>query len=578
MRMPDRSTLAASVMEEFTAFSEALGSWLDSWVNEADKPKALARHVATLGTPERRQVQFLMESIEKINHSLIKARATSLLEFSNMVSDRDSRGVLDALLPQAKEGARTSNQSPTLLNGTMSSVPSASATTDATVPLDGPEPWGGPVTPGMSTRTPNASVVAEMQEEVNRKRMAAAERVSMGEAVESLMDVYLLSLTMNVIQRILAEMLASPEAIAQARSGTSTLASHFIASALPQIEKLLRFEPSLFQENLFAKTTRGLSKGTNNIVWRGMVYRARVLDSLFVSHDIYVLPKAISVATREVKSISLSHIVPWVAVTGGYDKIIRLTDSQSKRTLGQFVGHKSIVTAAVLTPDDTLLVSGACDHTVKVWASQTGQHLRTLSGHEDSVLSVDVSPDGTLIASAGMDKTVRLWKTETGDPVRLLKGHRSWVKTVKFTPDGQSVISGGIDRRVIVWSINSTKSKFTLDAHTGYVLDLDVVAPNLLITTSRDRSVKIWDYNTGHLLRSHTGHPSWPSVVKWSPGGAMFACASFDNLVLIYDTISGELLRQILVHNDGILSLAWAADGLSLMVGTVGGKLQILPL
>ena len=58
----------------------------------------------------------------------------------------------------------------------------------------------------------------------------------------------------------------------------------------------------------------------------------------------------------------------------------------------------------------------------------------------------------------------------------------------------------------------------------------------------------------------------------------MFACGSFDNYILVFSTASGQLLRQIRVHNDGILKVLFSKDGRYIICGTSDGKLQLLPL
>ena len=52
----------------------------------------------------------------------------------------------------------------------------------------------------------------------------------------------------------------------------------------------------------------------------------------------------------------------------------------------------------------------------------------------------------------------------------------------------------------------------------------------------------------------------------------------FDNYILIFNTASGQLLRQIRVHNDGILKVLFSKDGRYIICGTSDGKLQLLPL
>ena len=65
-------------------------------------------------------------------------------------------------------------------------------------------------------------------------------------------------------------------------------------------------------------------------------------------------------------------------------------------------------------PDGQRAVTGSFDKTVRVWDLKTGACLKTLMGHTGSVWSVSVTPDGRRAVSGSEDETVRVWDLETG--------------------------------------------------------------------------------------------------------------------------------------------------------------------
>ena len=70
-------------------------------------------------------------------------------------------------------------------------------------------------------------------------------------------------------------------------------------------------------------------------------------------------------------------------------------------------GHTDAVYAVAFGPEGALAVTGSFDKTIKLWETKTGKETKTLTGHEGLVLSVDVSPDGSAIASGGADNRAR---------------------------------------------------------------------------------------------------------------------------------------------------------------------------
>jgi WD40 repeat protein len=61
---------------------------------------------------------------------------------------------------------------------------------------------------------------------------------------------------------------------------------------------------------------------------------------------------------------------------------------QSTRFLKKFRGHSRFVTSVSLSSDGKLALSGSYDKTLKLWDVKTGNCLRTFEGHQEEVLTV----------------------------------------------------------------------------------------------------------------------------------------------------------------------------------------------
>jgi len=63
--------------------------------------------------------------------------------------------------------------------------------------------------------------------------------------------------------------------------------------------------------------------------------------------------------------------------------------------------------------------------------------------------------------------------------------------------------------------------------------------PNVLVTGSWDKTVKLWDLSTSTCLSTMRGHGSDVMSVSWSPDGARLASGSRDKTVRLWDASTG---------------------------------------
>ncbi len=257
--------------------------------------------------------------------------------------------------------------------------------------------------------------------------------------------------------------------------------------------------------------------------------------------------------------------------SGSDDKTIRLWNLNTRQAIATLYGHSQAVKSVAFSPDGKILATGSDDKTIKVWDVNTTQEIRTLFGHSHAVKSVIFSPDGKLLASASWDKTIKLWNVYTGEEICTLSGHQLQVTSVAFSPQGKLLASASFDRTVRLWELPSTESSeffacrrtfekrpmYTLSGHTWAVLAVAFTPDGkLLATGSDDKTIKLWDVNTGQLIRTLLGH-SWSVVaVAFSPDGETLISGSWDKTVKLWKVSTGQEIATLSGHLDSISAVA----------------------
>lgn len=206
--------------------------------------------------------------------------------------------------------------------------------------------------------------------------------------------------------------------------------------------------------------------------------------------------------------------------SAGVDTTVRIWNADDGSPIGPaLTGHTAWVMALAswTTPDGARRVASAdFDGTIRVWDPESAVEVcPPLTGHDGCVRSLVAwtDPDGSArLASGGFDATIRIWDPQTGSAIGApLTGHRGRVPALVAWTDGQGVArlasAGGDDATIRVWSLGEhPESGLILHGHDAGVWALtvwtDPESGPRLASTGYDGSIRLWDAETGAVLRT----------------------------------------------------------------------------
>ncbi len=180
----------------------------------------------------------------------------------------------------------------------------------------------------------------------------------------------------------------------------------------------------------------------------------------------------------------------------------------------------------------------------------------TASGFYQSGLDIEMHKDNCYLG-AGMPKS----EAVNLEPLFVDQGHQNIVRAITTSIDGRFIVSGSDDKTVKLWDMEKGHLIKTLEGHDGYVLSVFISPDNRrIVSASSDKTVKLWDLEGGHLIFTLEGHKDWVNSVFVSQDNQLIVSGSSDRTVKLWSMESGCLVKTLEGHNRAVLSVFISPD------------------
>ncbi|TVP60884.1 MAG: WD40 repeat domain-containing protein [Nodularia sp. (in: Bacteria)] len=190
-------------------------------------------------------------------------------------------------------------------------------------------------------------------------------------------------------------------------------------------------------------------------------------------------------------------------------------------------------------------------------------------GHSESISDVDQLLDKI----AHLQQKLTLASPYLG---YTLTAHSGKVASVAISSDGQVLVSGGADKTIQIWNLQTGKQIRTFTGNKGEISSVAISPDSKFLAVGSSEhprsNVKVWDLKTGKLLHTLLGHQKPVNVVAISPDGQMIASGS--NKIKIWNLYTGERICT-LWHSFTVHAVAISGDGTILASGSADSKIRL---
>ena len=176
--------------------------------------------------------------------------------------------------------------------------------------------------------------------------------------------------------------------------------------------------------------------------------------------------------------------------------------------------------------------------------------------------------------------TPQAW--ENAQLVHTLTGHSFRVNSIAISPDGQTLVSGSNDDTTKIWNLQTGELLRTLTFNSAqpddgskrslWVTSVAISPDGRILVSSGGQLIEAWNLKTGDLLYRLSGAGS---TVAITPDGQTLASGISDNTVKLWNLRSGELRQALPGIVQGSVRMSISSDGAILAAGSMLAKIDL---
>jgi len=157
------------------------------------------------------------------------------------------------------------------------------------------------------------------------------------------------------------------------------------------------------------------------------------------------------------------------------------------------------------------------------------------------------------VASASKDFTVNIWDTLTWTSIQRYKNHTNWVLSLDQI-DNDTMVSGSWDNTIRIWKISTGETLKIINAYAAInVIRVFSIEHKQIVCgkQSASNNIQIYNYSTGDLIRTLIGHSDNVNSVEMLSEQFM-ASGSDDQKVIIWDLFSYSIKYTLTDHTSQV--------------------------
>jgi WD40 repeat protein len=223
-------------------------------------------------------------------------------------------------------------------------------------------------------------------------------------------------------------------------------------------------------------------------------------------------------------------------------------NSPNNVTVGEIKGLTGVITSLAISPNGRILLIATGDGMITAIDVEKSQPIYTNSSFlEPRYLAI--SQDGQFFAAA-LKNEIALFSLKDGKQIKKWPAHVEKITQLAISPDNQLIVSiSGAENTTKIWELNTGKLLKTIGEDQGFVTALAFSPDGKVLVTAasgQDRTLKIWDVANWTLLKKSAPQFGHIYDLVITPNGQKVV-AAIRNFINVWNLETGKELLSLKV-------------------------------
>ena len=216
--------------------------------------------------------------------------------------------------------------------------------------------------------------------------------------------------------------------------------------------------------------------------------------------------------------------------------------------------------------------------------------IHTWAGHSKGVSAIRFYPgSGHLLLSGGLDGKAKVWSVNgSRQCMRTYLGHSKGIRDVWFADGGKKFITSAYDKTIKLWDTEtgSMLQKFGEGQSMAYSVrtNPDPLQPDVLLAGMQNKKILQFDMRTGDNVQEYNYHMDAVNTLTFVDGGSRFLSTSDDKTIRVWEfgvPVQTQCIKDPSMHaissaslsNDGKYWVGQSADN-QIVTYSIGSKVR----